>query len=261
VEESTPAAQDGREADQGGTAPVGTPATAAGMILITAILGMSAYVGGTQQGKYMATSLFFPLYTKLKRKKILDNFTRGRIYEYIRSHPGSHFNEIKRELDLKNGSLTYHLMTLEREEFVKSRNSGVYKRFYLYNVRVPKRQVIKLSRIQESIVAVLLVQPGATQKAIVDITGIKQQTVNRNINQLLEYGAVRVHRSGRKTLCYLNLDSEHRADGGSGEVNRPAVQLILKNCPHCGKKNSPLFHGCFPVPEMPGMDESATSPT
>jgi hypothetical protein len=64
--------------------------------------------------------LVIPLYTKIRREEVLDHFTRGRIYGMIESSPGVHYTLIKKKVGVGNGTLTYHLSTLEREGFIRA---------------------------------------------------------------------------------------------------------------------------------------------
>jgi hypothetical protein len=59
------------------------------------------------------------LYTRIHGKKTLDNFVRGQVFGHIQSQPGTHFNDIKKTLQLGNGNLAYHLQKLEKEGFIK----------------------------------------------------------------------------------------------------------------------------------------------
>ncbi len=46
----------------------------------------------TEAGRYRFLGLLVPLYTKLKKEEILDDFTRGKIYGYIVANPGDNYN-------------------------------------------------------------------------------------------------------------------------------------------------------------------------
>ena len=50
-----------------------------------------------EPGKYKLISIFaIPYYTRLKKRKVLDHQTRGKILGYIQSEPGTHYNELKK---------------------------------------------------------------------------------------------------------------------------------------------------------------------
>jgi len=57
---------------------------------------------------------------------------------YILVHPGDSYTDIKQNLKLSSGALTYHLDVLEREKLVKSQNRGSRKLCYPAGVPVPE---------------------------------------------------------------------------------------------------------------------------
>jgi predicted transcriptional regulator/uncharacterized membrane protein len=187
--------------------------TESGMITLSALILiiLSAFVGGTEVGKFNFLVGLLPLYTRLKRDKILDHETRGMIRGYIIANPGVHFNFLKRELKLKNGSLAYHLKVLERSEFIKIEREGMYTRLYpMKNGAYYKGAFngVRLSELQKMIVRQIRIKPGITQKKIIERTNIKQQTVSRNISALEEKEVIKVKRKGRETYCYFNKEIE-----------------------------------------------------
>jgi predicted transcriptional regulator/uncharacterized membrane protein len=178
-------------------------------VLILLIAG--AFVGGTEIGKFKLLIGLLPLYTRLNKDKILDHETRGMIRGYIIANPGVHFNYLKRELKLKNGSLAYHLKVLEQAEFVKIEREGMYTRLYpMKNGAYYKGAFngVRLSELQKKIVRQIRIKPGITQKKIIERTNIKQQTVSRNISALEKKEVIRVKRKGRETCCYFNKEIE-----------------------------------------------------
>jgi predicted transcriptional regulator len=146
----------------------------------------------------------------LKKEYVLDNFTRGRIYGYVEANPGEHFNAIKRALDLKNGSLAYHLRTLEREEFITSKRDRGYTRYYPRNMKLPKRNVKELIPIQRNIVVTVKSNPGISQRGIADKLNISFQLVHYHIKVLQEADYLYLEKDEKQTYCY---DSEtHKLD-------------------------------------------------
>jgi len=94
-------------------------------VTVAAILLIAAVAVMSENAKYGLLLLIVPLYSKIKREKVLDHFIRGQIFGYIMANPGEHYNSIKQALDMTNGSLAHHLRTLERERFVKSKRFGL----------------------------------------------------------------------------------------------------------------------------------------
>ena len=143
-----------------------------------------------------------PLYSKIRREEILDQYTRGKIHGYIIANPGEHYNSLKAQLKLKNGTLAYHLRVLEREGYVKSARDGPFKRFYPIEAAVPKRKS-EFSSIQEIVLENVRASPGTTQNDLARKMGVSSQVVNYHIRSLVTAGTIRLERDGRITRCYL----------------------------------------------------------
>jgi predicted transcriptional regulator len=158
---------------------------------------------GTEVGKYrLLAVLFLPLYTRLHKEEVLDNETRGMIRGYVHAVPGVHYNEILRHLSLRNGEATHHLLTLEREGFIQSRNDGRLKRFYPAGMKLSEAPPI-LDRIQRTIYDTLREKDGMSQREIAQMLDISSSSVSRHINRMASMGVVRLERQGMRVRCYL----------------------------------------------------------
>jgi len=167
-----------------------------GAILAAALLS-------TEIGRYGAfKALVFPLYSRLKKEEVLDHFVRGQIYGYIVSHPGQHYNSMRQDLKVTNGTLSHHLRTLEMMGFIKSHRDGVFKRFYPVEVSVPQDRGVKLSDLQASILEMIRPGSGPTQADIAGRLAVTQQTVSYNLRTLSREGAIRMEKDGRNTRYY-----------------------------------------------------------
>jgi DNA-binding MarR family transcriptional regulator/predicted GH43/DUF377 family glycosyl hydrolase len=177
-------------------------------IVVAAAIGITLFslgiAGSTEVGKYRLIPFISPLYTRLKREDVLDQLTRDKIYEYIMSNPGDHYNSIKQKLNLKNGTLAYHLRTLERENFIKSMRDGMYKRFFAVGTKIPGINGFSLYSIQGRIMEVLVRHPGLTQRDISKLLDASQQLVSYHLNQLIKSGHIRVERSDNTLRYYGN---------------------------------------------------------
>lgn len=160
----------------------------------------------TESGKYRLLSflaLFFPMYTRIQKEDVLDQFVRGQIYGYIKTNPGVHYNQILREIGVKNGTLSYHLGVLEKTQLIKSRREGLkYRAFYPTDMMFPKEERFRLTELQVRIIKEVAEHPGSTQKEISKHLSQKPQTVNYNVKVLEQAGIIRIQRRGRKTRCY-----------------------------------------------------------
>ncbi|MCK5309241.1 MAG: winged helix-turn-helix transcriptional regulator, partial [Thermoplasmata archaeon] len=167
------------------------------MLMFGSIIAASAALGlATEVGKFAFLLFFLPLYTKLKKDEVLDTYTRGKIHGYIMANPGEHYNAIKRALGMNNGSLAYHLNVLEKEDLVKSKTNGMYKRFYPRDMIIPNGGPVHLTEAQKLIIKNIEETPGISQKDIAALLGISASTVNYHITRLVEMNAVRTEKKG-----------------------------------------------------------------
>ena len=173
-------------------------------------------VAFTEFGRYAFFSLLYPLYTRLSKDKLLENYTRGRIHGLIEGIPGIHYSELLRKLAVGNGNLAYHLKTLEREGIIRTKRIGKMKRFYLSSdpafsesrSRSETTIHVEATSITEnptctSILKLVESNPGLSESEISDLLGIPKQTVNYHIRGQEIAGNVRVERENGNTQCYL----------------------------------------------------------
>ncbi|MCI0497157.1 MAG: right-handed parallel beta-helix repeat-containing protein [Thermoplasmata archaeon] len=188
--------------------------------LAAAILGLGAFlISGI--GTYFLLSALLPLYSKLKEEGIADQHTRGRMIEYLRHNPGAHYNQIRKDLALPNGSAVYHLRVLEESGYVKSRTDGFYRRFYPYGYRVPD---FALDGAERAIAGVVTAEPGISQKALAERLGLARSTVSHHVKRLRRKGAVTSSRGEGLRLtpeCVEALRIQEGRDVIEGELLRP----------------------------------------
>ena len=174
-------------------------------IIISLAIGIAgcagAVIAGTDIGRFKFFCWLIPLYTKIRHDAVLDNFTRGRIYEHIRMNPGEHFSGLKKTLELRSGSLTYHLKVLEKEDYIKSTRDGMYKRFYPVGMKIDDAK--KSRSIQELILEQLIKNPRSSQKEIAKALGVDKSTVNYHINMMVGAGIIRSDKFGRSKRYYV----------------------------------------------------------
>jgi predicted transcriptional regulator len=181
------------------------------IILIIVIVNIGIY--STEIGKYKFLSLFFvPLYNKLHRDKVFDNYTRGKIHGYIQAKPGEHYNAIKYALKLKNGTLTHHTRILEKEGFIKVKRDRLLTRFYPMGVQVPEEEKLELKEVQEELLDIIEHQPGITQREIIELLDLGQPAISYNLTNLTRNNLIRSEQDGREKKYYLNPRSEEYLD-------------------------------------------------
>ncbi len=95
---------------------------------------------------------------------ISDN--RGRIYDYIKDHPGTHLRKLSKNLALAIGDIQHHLGVLDKLGLIKSRRKGMYKVYYTVAI-LGKRDEDILAVLQQEtpreIILFLVENPGSIQ--------------------------------------------------------------------------------------------------
>jgi predicted transcriptional regulator len=197
-----------------------------GISIIIAGACLIVFLGGTEIG-FLALLQFIlvPLFVRLKKDQVLDHFTRGQIFGFIKANPGAHYIAVQEHLELQNGVLAYHLKVLEREEYITSERDGIYKRFYPRHMKIPHKER-QLTRVQRDIVEALKAHPGTSQNGLARLIGESKQVVGYHVRVLEKAGLVRVERDAQQTRCYLEgapleVEPEPEAPAQPGEA--PAV--------------------------------------
>ncbi|TLZ69936.1 MAG: winged helix-turn-helix transcriptional regulator [Methanobacteriota archaeon] len=170
-----------------------------------AALAAAALIAGTEGGKLAAFQFFlFPLYARRKRDELLDHETRGMIRGYILVHPGDSYSDIRRNLALSNGTLSYHLTVLEREGIVHSQTRGSRKLFYPREARLPNdgggmhEVQIRMLRAIEQI-------PGLAVTDLAGALGITSQLALYHLRALAQEGRIRFERRGLRLRCFAQM--------------------------------------------------------
>ncbi len=171
----------------------------AGLVSLGILGGLAAFLSWTEPGRHALFAAFFPLYTRLKKEEVLDHFVRGQVFGVIKTQPGTNFTEIRDDLGLSNGTLAYHLRTLEMAGFIRSERDGVYKRFFSANAPPDREgQGIRLSSLQRALLEFLRQNPELPQRDLARQAGVTQQTVSYNLRILRRQGILQTASRGRR---------------------------------------------------------------
>jgi predicted transcriptional regulator len=172
-------------------------------LILAGILSCVALaLAGTEVGTMAFMSLIFlPLYTKISKKDVLDHFVRGQIFGYIKINPGDNYTTIKKNLELNNGTLTYHLNVLEKEGLIKSWSNGSHKYFYPMGVKIPGNGV-KNPSIHDAILKSIMDSPGISVSDIAAVNGISKQLTNYHVRKMAAEGTIEFERRSFSKLCY-----------------------------------------------------------
>lgn len=152
-------------------------------------------VAAGEAGRFHLISLLLvPLYTRLRREAVLDNFTRGQIYGHILTNPGSHYTRIKGQLRLSNGATAYHLRTLERERYIRSVRSGPLLRFFPTSMELS----VFADTVEERLFVAVLENPDCSQKEVAKRCGIDRALAGYHLRRLRWGGVLLARRDGSR---------------------------------------------------------------
>lgn len=173
------------------------------LLAVLMAFSLASFIFGRKDGEFVFFKyLLFPLYTRIKKDRVLDNFTRGMIYGYIRAHPGAHYNEIKMKLNLNNGSVVYHLTVLEKQGLIKSEKIGQYRRFYPVGRCIEDTGAMELDDLQKEILDAINEKPGISQKDISKFVDVSIRGINYHIWLLKKGGYINIIKEGNIVRCY-----------------------------------------------------------
>lgn len=138
---------------------------------------------------------------------ISDN--RGRIYDYIKNHPGTHLRRLSKNLAIAIGDTQHHLGVLDKLGLIKSRRKGMYKVYYTVSI-LGKRDEDILAVLQQEtpreIILYLVENPGSAQGEISRYMSLTAPTINWHMSNLINVGLVTSHKEGRFVKYFIDGD-------------------------------------------------------
>lgn len=153
--------------------------------------------GGSSAKTTTALLPFVPLYSRIKKEKVLEHQYRLLLYQIVSSNPGVSFNQLKEMTALKNGTLQHHLATLEREHYIKSKKDGKKRRFYLNG-----KKVSPLSSTQQQIIDYIKQKPDITQSEIATLMKMSRQNIHYHIKKMEKEHILKM-KHGKGNSSYL----------------------------------------------------------
>ena len=137
-------------------------------------------------------------------ESLIHNETRNRIHDFISTNPGEHYRAIQTKLQLGNGVLNYHLRVMEKNDLIKAKRDGIYKRYYPRSLKIPQGRTKKLSKIQKEIVNLVETSPGIIQNNISTSMGISRQLTSYHVKKLVRTGILRSIKDGNQSRFWLD---------------------------------------------------------
>ncbi|MGA1820508.1 MAG: CARDB domain-containing protein [Thermoplasmatota archaeon] len=177
----------------------------ASFIIGTGLFGLAVFGLRSEVLRFKMLGLLIPLYSKLKKSKI-EKGVRHEILGYLKAKPGANYSELKRNLDLNDGSLVHHLRVLEREDKVYSKKMGKYKLFYVSSYRRQASIKDYISPFQLRIMEIILQNPGIVPKKLSRILDRSQTDMSYHLGELSRNGLLEKKKKGRNIHYYISED-------------------------------------------------------
>ena len=147
-----------------------------------------------------------------KPKDEKDSEIRGAILYYIRVHPGDTYTDIKRNLGLNDGAVTYHLARLERDELIHSEIRGARKRYYPAGMRIPLENGGELHEVQQRILRYVAQAPGVPIAVLAEHLGVSDQLALYHLRKLAQAQRVELTRTRLQLRAYPRVSNSAETD-------------------------------------------------
>ena len=138
---------------------------------------------------------------------------RTRIRDYVSDHPGVHFNDLTRSLELAPGQVQYHLKKLKRSEAVVE--ESLYGRTHYYTPEYgawERGAIVLLHRETARDVLVFLMTNGpSAPNTVADGLDIARSTLEWHLDHLVEQQLVDKQRDSRNHITLVLRQPEETA--------------------------------------------------
>ncbi len=179
------------------------------LLILLAILFIIAPVGGTEIGRVaLLTLLVAPMHGRRTKDKD-EAETRGMIRGFILGNPGECYTSIRQNLGLKNGTLSWHLMKLEKEGIIKSRVQGTRRRYYSKGAAIPAENGGELREIEKRLLGAVEEDVGRSVKELAEELGVSSQLALYHIRRLSQKGFVDLERKGLRLHVYKTPENRN----------------------------------------------------
>jgi len=138
---------------------------------------------------------------------------RTRIRGYVSEHPGIHFNELTRALDLAPGQVQYHLRKLERADTVVEESLYGRTHYYTPEYDTWERGAIALLRRETArdVLVYLMTNGPSAPNTVADGLDIARSTLEWHLDHLVEQQLVDKQRDSRNHITLVLSEPEDTA--------------------------------------------------
>jgi predicted transcriptional regulator len=166
------------------------------------------YVSGLIMAFLGSLKIFPVVISRIKR--FVENQNKQKIFKYISDNPGTTTAEISRNLMMNRGTLSHHLMMLEKQNRVISYKTRGKIHYFLNESTYGEKEKVALAALKNEkhrrIISEILNSGQITHETLAEKIGVSAPTINWHIRHLKERGIVRADTDGRYTAYSIDRD-------------------------------------------------------
>jgi DNA-binding MarR family transcriptional regulator len=148
-------------------------------------------VGTTALLILLVKFVFVPLFTRLRRDRLLDNPMRARLFERIRAEPGIHLAELAEYLGIGKGATKHHVDQLARHRLVFVLDDAGYSRCYVAGhvpIEVARRMAVLRAGSHARVYELYAARPTLSLREAARELGLSAPSVHRAKKRLESAG-------------------------------------------------------------------------
>jgi len=172
--------------------------------LFLAAVVLVGAVAGIECVRIPLMTLVLAAVNRRKFDKKDDCLRRGMILGYIMGNPGDNYMDIKNNLKLDNGPLSWHLMRLEKDGEIKARIERTRRTYYPAGVPLPVENGGELHEIERRLLKAVERDTGKQVKMLAEELGVSSQLALYHLRKLSQKGLVSLERRGLRLRASLS---------------------------------------------------------
>ena len=142
-----------------------------------------------------------------EKEELLTGYMRGKIHGYIVAKKFAHYNQVKRDLGLNNGTAAYHLRVLEKRGVIKSLKKG-QRRCYYAGALPDELKETEYSDMERGLATELMEHPGLCASELAEVAGITQAAITYHVKRLESGGIILRKGKGPYTELFLTKSAD-----------------------------------------------------
>jgi len=147
----------------------------------------------------------------MEEHDILGLEIRRQIFNFILKYPGLHLRETSRKMDIPKTTLKYHLMYLEKENFLLAKSDNRYTRYYpTKKVGNNDKEILGLMRqdLPRRIILFLFLYPEHSRRDISEDLEKPLTTISFHLKKLLALNIIEKRRVGHSYAYRIKNQKE-----------------------------------------------------